>query len=86
MHNFSPARYAPFTHDQISDLLLHGRVVSRLDGLLPSAKDCIIFDKANASSNSPMVLMWHSVDLTNGTQFISLLAQKLGLVRGIQRN
>nr|CCA24457.1 conserved hypothetical protein [Albugo laibachii Nc14] len=67
--------------DQISDLLLLGRVVRRIDGIEPLAKDGILPDKANATSVFPMDSMWHSVDLTNETHLISLLAQKLGLVR-----
>ena len=69
--------------DQISDLLLLGRVVRRIDGIVPSAKDGILSDKTNATNVSPMDLMWHSVDITNETNLLSLLTQKLGLVRGI---
>lgn len=68
---------------QISDILLLGRVVRRIDGLALDIKTSTVSDKLNDLSISPMDLMWHSVDITNETNLLSLLTQKLGLVRGI---
>jgi [histone H3]-lysine4/36 N-trimethyltransferase SMYD len=62
--------------DQLSDVLLLGRVVRRVTAAMPNAGDAL------SATVSPLRLAWYEDDCTQEIELLAVLTQKLGLVRG----